>query len=270
MVPGLILYLITYIPALIVLFFLSFQTYVPGQMYSPLVTLDNYGRFLSDPYYSGLALTSLYLSILASLVSVAIGYPLAYSMVRSSNLRRIILPVVALSFFVSALVRLYGWLGILARGGPINELLTQLGLMTSPISILFTPVAVVIGLADFGIPYAVLILAGSINNLDESLEHASQNLGATRWQAHLRVTLPLTFPGVLAALVLTFALNMSAVLTPLLLGGTRVPTLATQVYNSMVTTLNYPFASSSLVILLLAVFALTFATGRALRTRAMQ
>jgi ABC-type spermidine/putrescine transport system permease subunit I len=161
-------------------------------------------------------------------------------------------------------------LGILARGGLINEILGQLGLISRPISVLFTPVAVVIGLADFGIPYAVLILAGSINNLDRSLEQAAQNLGATRWETLLRVTLPLTFPGVLAALVLTFALNVSAVLTPLILGGTRVPTVATQVYDSMVTTLNYPFASASVVILLVAVFALTFATGRALKTRVIQ
>jgi spermidine/putrescine transport system permease protein len=178
--------------------------------------------------------------------------------------------VVALSFFVSSLVRLYGWLGILARGGPLNGLLSALGLAGQPISFLFTPTAVIIGLADFGIPYAVLTLIGSINNLDPSLEQASQNLGATRWQTFLRVTLPLTFPGLLAALILTFALNVSAVLTPIVLGGSRVPTMATQIYTSMVQTLNYPFASAAVVILLVTVFVLTAATGRALRVRAVQ
>jgi ABC-type spermidine/putrescine transport system permease subunit I len=149
-------------------------------------------------------------------------------------------------------------------------MLETFGFISQPIPILFTPPAVIIGLADFGIPYAVLSLVGSIGNLELSLEQASQNLGATRWQTFLRVSLPLTFPGLLAALVLTFALNVSAVLTPILLGGSRVPTMATQIYTSMVETLNYPFASASIVILLVTVFVLTVGTGRALRVRTVQ
>lgn len=268
--PAMILYLAAYLPSLLLLVNFSVQTYVPGSVSGPPITLANYANFLADPYYRGLAVTTVWLSGLSSLITVGIAYPMAYKIVRSRRQRRVLLPVVAISFFVSSLVRLYGWLGILARGGPLNELLTNLGLISHPISMLFTPAAVMIGLVDFGIPYAVLTLIGSINNLDQSLEHASQNLGATNWQTFLRVTMPLTFPGLLAALVLTFALNVSAVLTPIVLGGSRVPTMATQIYDSMVTTLNYPFASATIVILLVSVFLLVLSTGGALRTRSIR
>jgi ABC-type spermidine/putrescine transport system permease subunit I len=132
---------------------------------------------------------------------------------------------------------------------------------------LYTETAVVIGLADFVIPYVALTLAGAINNVDESLEQAAQNLGATGWQTFLRVTLPLTFPGLLAALVLAFAINVSAVVTPVILGGGRVAMLGTEVYSSMLVQLNYPFASASVVVIVLTILALRVLVGTALKTR---
>jgi ABC-type spermidine/putrescine transport system permease subunit I len=270
MLPGVVLYLVAFVPSVILLVALSFHTYVPGQGAAPLFTLENYVRFLTNSYYQGLLFTTFYLSAVASIVAVVIGYPIAYVVVRSARLRRILLPVLALSFFVSAIVRLYGWLGILGRGGPLNAALMQLGLISEPIPFLYGTGAVVIGLADFAIPYAALILVSSINNLDESLEEASQNLGATRWQTLVRVTLPLTFPALLAALILSFVLSTSAVLVPTVLGGGRVPMLGTLVYSSMLESFNYPFASASLIIMLLAIFGLTFAAGRALKTRVIR
>jgi ABC-type spermidine/putrescine transport system permease subunit I len=241
--PGACLFLVAYIPALVILTVLSFQTYVPGQKPLPVFTLANYARFLTDSYYLGLLLTSFYLSALGSVIAVICAYPLAYAIVRRPRLRRVILPIVALSFFVSAIVLLYGWLVILGRTGPLNSLVLLLHVSRQPIPLLYTNSAVLVGLAGYAVPYSVLVLAGSINSVDQSLEQAAQNLGATAWQALLRVTLPLTYPGVLASMVLTFALSVSAVLTPLMLGGGRVPMLATQVYDSMLNSVNYPFAS---------------------------
>lgn len=265
--PALILYGLTYIPALVVILAVSAHTYVQGEFASDPLTADNYLRFVTDAYYTGLAFSSLYLSAAGSLLSVLIAFPMAYAIVRSKRLRAILLPIIGLAFFVSVLVHLYGWLGILARGGTFNGILTGIGLIHTPLSILYTPVAVVIGLADFGLPYAALVLISSVNALDQSLEQASQNLGATRWQTFVRVTLPLTAPGLLAAFILTFALNISSVLTPVVLGGSRVPTVATQIYLSMINLLNYPFASASIVILLLVAFMSIGLVGRMLRTR---
>lgn len=265
--PGLVLYLAVYFPSLVIVAVLSFHTYVPGREPVPSFTFANYVRFLADPYYLRILLGSYYLSAIASVLAVIIAYPLAYALVRSVRLRRIILPIVALKFFVSAIVLLYGWLFILGRNGPLNALLSLLRLTSHPITLLYTDTAVVIGLASHAIPFAVLVLAGSINNVDESLEQASQNLGATWSQTLFRVTMPLTFPGVLAALVLGFALSVSAVVTPLILGGGRVPMLATQVYESILDVVNYPFASASVIVILVTVLSLMYLTGRALTSR---
>jgi len=267
MLPGLALYLFAYVPSLVILVVLSFQTYVPGQQAISAFTFANYARFLTERYYLGILVSSCYLSAVASVIAVVVAYPLAYALIRSPALRQILLPIVALTFFVSAIVLLLGWLFILARGGLLNAVLSALGLISQPIAMLNTATAVVIGLASYAIPFTVLVLAGSINNVDESLEQASQNLGATRWQTLFRVTVPLTFPGLLAALVLGFALSVSAVVTPLILGGGRVPMLATQVFDSIVNSLNFPFASATVIIILFAVLALMYLAGRALAAR---
>lgn len=269
MLPGLLVYLAAYVPALVLLAVLSAQTYKPGQISVPVFTFANYVRFLADPYYLGILLSSCYLSAVASVIAVIIAYPIAYGIVRSPGVRQLVLPVIALTFFVSAIVLLYGWIFVLARGGLLNVVLTSLGVITRPIAMLNTPTAVVIGLSSYAIPFAVLVLASAINNIDESLEQAAQNLGATEWQTLLRVSLPLSFPGVVAALVLAFALSVSAVITPLVLGGGRVLTLATQVYDAMENVVNYPFASATVVIILVAVLSLTFVTGRVLAARVL-
>jgi ABC-type spermidine/putrescine transport system permease subunit I len=267
MVPGLALFLIAYVPSLLIICVMSFQTHVPGGRPEPTFTLDNYTRFLGDPYYLGLLVKSMALSAIAAVIAVVIAYPVAYLLIRSRRFRIILLPVLALSFFVSSIVRLYGWLGILGRGGPVSQTLMDLGITSNPLSLLFTDAAIVIGLADFAIPYAALILASSINNVDPSVELAAQNLGATRWQSLLRVTVPLTYPGILAALVLGFALSVSAVITPIILGGGRVQMLSTQIYVAMLTAFNYPFASAMIIITLIVVSVLVVTTGRALRRR---
>jgi ABC-type spermidine/putrescine transport system permease subunit I len=267
LVPGLLLYLAFYVPSLIVLLVLSFYTYVPGSTGVPDFTFSNYSRFFDDSYYTTVLLHTCYLSAIASFIATILGYPLAFHLVRSSKLRRIILPVVALSFFVSAIVVLYGWLNLLARGGPLNKLLVWLGVTSQPIPFLYTDKAVVIGLAGFALPFAILVLASSISNLDESLEEAAQNLGATRWQTLVRITIPLTFPGLLGSLILGFVFSFSAVVTPVILGGGLVPMMATVVYTSMVEALNYPFASASVMMIAITVFVVTVTLGRVLKTR---
>jgi ABC-type spermidine/putrescine transport system permease subunit I len=270
MLPGLALFLVAYVPSLALILFQSFETHIPGQNPVPVLTFENYVQFLSDSYYLGLLLNTVTLSATATFIAVVIAYPIAYAVVRSPRLRQVLLPILALSFFVSSIVRFYGWLGILGRSGPLNELLLSLGVINEPIALLYTETAVVIGLADFVIPYVALTLAGAINNVDESLEQAAQNLGATGWQTFLRVTLPLTFPGLLAALVLAFAINVSAVVTPVILGGGRVAMLGTEVYSSMLVQLNYPFASASVVVIVLTILALRLLVGAALKTRVVR
>jgi putative spermidine/putrescine transport system permease protein len=266
-VPATLIYCGVYLPALATLCVLSVYHFVPGELPVAGATFKNYTRFLDDSYYLGILKTTLYLSLIASIITVALSFPLAYSIVRSRLGRRVILPIVTLSFFVSAILVIYGWIIILGRHGALNETLMWLHIVSTPLSILFTNNAVVVGLVDTSIPYATLILAAALTNIDPSLERASQNLGATQWQTFFRVTLPLARPGIVAALVLAFAQSVSAFVIPLLLGGGRVPMLATQVYDAMIVSVNYPFAAATVVIILGVIFVATYGVGAAMRTR---
>jgi putative spermidine/putrescine transport system permease protein len=268
-VPALLPYLLVYIPALAILVVLSVFHYAPGQWPQAGFTLASYSRFFTTHFYVHLFLSTFTLAAIASVAAVAVSYPLAYSIVRSRRWRRVILPIVTISFFVSAILVLYGWIAILGRYGVLNGVLDSLHLTSQRTDILFTNKAVLIGLADSAVPFAVLILAAAINNVDPNLELAAENLGATRIQTFFRVTLPLTRTGVIVALALSFAQSISAFVIPLLLGGGRVPMLATQVYDSMIISLNYPFASATVVIILVVTLILLAATDR-LGNRRMQ
>lgn len=263
--PGILLYFATYVPALIALLSLGFFTFRPGLPADPTFTFDNFARFLTDPYYLGLLADTLRISLIASILAVVFAYPVAHLLVNSARMRPFLLPVVAISFFVPALLRLYGWISILGSQGPLVGGLSTFGIPVEPL--LFTEAAVIIGLADFSVPFAVLTLAGSISYLDPDLERAAKNLGAAGWQTFLRVTLRLTLPGIITAFVLSFVQSVSAVVTPLLLGGGRIPMLATQVYNSMIVSVNYPFASAIVMIIVLVVGGLMAILSRATRSQ---
>lgn len=258
--PGVLLYAATYVPALVALLALGFFTYRPGLPPEPTFTLDNFTRFLTDPYYLDLLADTLRISFIASLIAVLLAYPVAHALVNSPRLRRLLLPIVAVSFFVPALLRLYGWMSMLGSDGLVNGVLSLVGLPAA--SLLFSEPAVIIGLADYSIPFAVLTLAGAISYLDPDLPLAAKDLGATGFQTFMRVTLRMVLPGLTTAFVLSFVQSVSAVVTPLLLGGGRVPMLATQVYNSMIVSVNYPFASAIVLIIVLVVGALMSLVGR--------
>lgn len=263
--PGILLYAIIYVPALVALFSRSVLTYVPGHPAARPFTLDNFTRFLTDPYYLGLLVDTVRMSALASVIAVVMAYPVAHMLVNSRRLRPFLLPIVAISFFVPALLRLYGWINILGSQGLIHSALLSVGVESDPI--LFTRTAVVIGLADFAIPFTILTLAGSLNYIHPDIEAAAKNLGATGWQTFLRVTLRLMTPGIVTAFILAFVQSVSAVITPLLLGGGRVPVLATQVYSSMIISVNYPFASATVLIIVIVVGILLGLVSRLGRPR---
>jgi putative spermidine/putrescine transport system permease protein len=161
----------------------------------------------------------------------------------------------------------FGWINILGDGGVLNKMLLFLRVTDSPIPLLFNETGIIIGLVEWSIPYATLTLVGSINSVDVSLEQAAQNLGATEWQTFLRITLPLTSHGIMASGILCFVLSTSAFIFPMLLGGGRVHLLAAQVYESMLFSFNYPFASATAVIILLIVFSLTYFASKALKAK---
>ncbi|MGH7319066.1 MAG: ABC transporter permease [Candidatus Rokuibacteriota bacterium] len=214
-------------------------------------TLFNYRRFLFDPFYLGVLLTTLKLSLLVTLVALLAGYPVALYLARASaRERRLLMLLVVSPLVVSLVIRSYGWLIMLGPKGVVNALLTGLGLVRAPVKLIYTEFAVVIGLAHVFYPFMVLAIASALQNIDPAVLRAAENLGAGPFRVFRRVTLPLSIPGVVAGSLIVFALSVSSFVTPTLLGGPWVKVVAYLAWEQNLVVLDWAFAGAIAVILL--------------------
>lgn len=213
-------------------------------------SLANYGTILASPLARRVFVDTLRLSLEVTLVAALVGYPLAYLLARSSSpgTRRLILGVLTVTFFAGGITRAYAWLILLGNNGPINRSLRGLGLPA--MQLLNYEPGVVISLVHFVVPFFVLTLFGAIRAVPPTLEEAARNLGGGRWAAFAHVTLPLSLPGLVSALVLTFTITLSSFLFPLLLGGGRVQMVATLIYDKMQSSFDMPAAAAMSVLFL--------------------
>jgi putative spermidine/putrescine transport system permease protein len=150
-------------------------------------------------------------------------------------------------------VRTFGWMVILGDTGLINGLLRHLGVIDTPLPLMNNMLGVLIGLTEIEMPTMTLALMAGFSRLDVTLEEAAQTLGASPWRTLLRVTLPLSAPGIVIGCLITFVLVMSSFITPALLGGGRIYVMATAIYQEALETLNWPLAAT-VSIILIAVF----------------
>jgi putative spermidine/putrescine transport system permease protein len=167
----------------------------------------------------------------------------------------------------SVVVRSYGWMILLANSGLVNEALLALGLVDTPVQLLFNLTGVVIALVAILLPYMVLTLVPVIQNVDAALEEAAQSLGARPWRTFRDVVLPLSLPGVAAGSILVFVLAIAAYATPRLVGGSRLLVIPIFVYDQAMALLNWPFAAATSFVLLALVLLLTGVQGRLLEGR---
>ncbi|HEY1362093.1 MAG TPA: ABC transporter permease [Xanthobacteraceae bacterium] len=185
-------------------------------------------------------------------ITVVAGYPLASFIARRRPAwRGLLLAVLIFPFLLSAVVRAYGWDMILGDRGVLNNLLVASGILRSPIRLIKTETAIVIGETHLLLPYMVLSLLAVIDRIDPNLSAAAQSLGARPHEVFLRVMLPLTMPGLMTGTLLVFALAMTAFATPFMLGGPTVPVLATLLYRYAFTVFDWSRASTIAVLLLL-------------------
>ncbi|OZI51527.1 ABC transporter permease [Bordetella genomosp. 4] len=231
--------------ALITVFQYSLRAYVPGSLDVGGLTLANFTG-LNKPIYLDAFWNTLLLSAETTVLSLLVAYPLAYAMVRVRNraLKSFILIVSVTPLFLGEIVRTYSWIIVLGNNGFINTMLRKLGLIEWPLELMFTHLGVLVALVHVTIPVVVLMLATAISHIDRDYEKAAQSLGAGPIRTFLTVTLPLSMPGILASVTTAFAWTFSAFATPQMIGGGRVPTVSTLVYQLGFSSMNFPLAAS--------------------------
>lgn len=239
------LFLLSLVPTLAY----SVYRFVPPSSMQPALVPDNYGAF-THPVYFGYILLTARIGVVSTIVAIILGYPLAYTIARTSSARtrRVLLYSVITMFFVHTIVRAYAWVAVLGRTGPLNALLDVLGV--GPTRLLSNEFAVTVGTIHWLLPFTIMTLIGPIQQVDPALEDASRNLGANELRTFLAVTLPLTFPGIAAAALLSLTLGFGMFVTPMILGGGLVTMLAKFIYDETVFGNNYPLGSAGTMILL--------------------
>lgn len=235
--------------ALVTVFQFSLRTYMPGSLDVGGVTLANF-TVLAKAIYLNAVWNTLRLSIETTVFSLLLAYPLAYALVRVRRraLKSFILIASITPLFLGEIVRTYSWMIVLGSTGFINTVLRKLGLIESPINLMFTHAGVLMALVHVTIPVMVLMLATAIAHIDRVYERAAQSLGAGPVRIFLTVTLPLSMPGILAGTTTAFAWTFSAFATPQMIGGGRVPTISTFIYQLGFSSMNFPLAASLSVV----------------------
>ena len=219
-----------------------------------------YVRFFSDPFSYSVLWDTLLLGVKATLLCLVFGYPIAWIVVRASpRWQSVLLMVVTLPILTSVVVRTFAWIVILGRQGVLNKLAMGLGLIDSPMQLLFSETGVILVLAQVQLPLMVLPIVTVMGRIDRNLENASRALGAGEWRTLFRVTLPLSLPGIIAGSTLTYAACVTAFVTQTLIGGARLVYMPLYIYQQAVGANNWPVAAAVSVIFMFAVLAVIFA-----------
>ena len=241
-VPGILL--VSFLAAGVVLLtYYSFLTYDTIEIFTYVYTLENWERFLDTTAFHTVFIRTILFSTVVTVCCVALALPYAYLLVRikQSFFRYLLLFGLFVPFFSGVIIRVYGWLILLGQNGLVNWGLGTVGI--SPVNVIGTPVAVILGLVQYLLPFAVLMLTPAIASIEPDLERAAKNCGASQVETFRYVVLPLARPGITAAIVVVFTLSMANYSIPDLLGGGTNSFVANFIYDQVFGTLNYPFAA---------------------------
>ena len=271
--PGWIPVLIPYLWSLVfflvpflIVFKISLSTVTLGQPpYEPVfgsigdifekigaLSIDNYAYFFSYPLYWKAYLSSVWIALVSTLITLLVGYPIAYGMARARrSIRPVLVMLVILPFWTSFLIRVYAWIGILKPEGLLNQFLLWLGVIDQPLIITNTNWAVFIGIVYSYLPFMVLPLYAALEKLDHTLLEAAADLGSPPAKAFWQITFPLSLPGVIAGSMLVFIPVVGEFVIPDLLGGTGTLMIGKTLWGEFFHNRDWPMASTVAVILLL-------------------
>ncbi|AYK18232.1 spermidine/putrescine ABC transporter permease PotB [Aeromonas veronii] len=241
----------------------SFLTRDESELIAPLFTLSNYGRLL-DPLYFEVLLHSLWLALLATSICLLVGYPFAWLLAHlPARIRPLLLFLVVVPFWTNSLIRTYALKVLLGTRGLINGWLLDLGLIERPLQMMYTEVAVIIGLVYVLLPFMVLPLYSSIEKLDGRLLEAARDLGANGWQRLVRIILPLTLPGIIAGCLLVFLPAMGMFYVSDLLGGAKHLLIGNLIKTQFLNSRDWPFGAAISVMLTVLMALLVYCYWRA-------
>jgi spermidine/putrescine transport system permease protein len=238
-----------------------------GRQIVPALDPSNYKRFLTDPTLFGALLNSLEITLLVTVLSVVLAWPLAAIIAFRVPARwqRLALLLAVLPFWTSYVVRSYAWLLVLGQNGVVNRALMAVGAIAEPLAISATRTATVIGFVHFFVMLLTLTIFANLIQLSPNYARAAADLGAGRWQTFRHVILPLTLPGVVTGAFLTFVLCIGDYITPQILGGNSELTVPQLIMLQLGRSGNFPLASALSVVLMAVVTLAYLACGRWLR-----
>lgn len=233
-------YYILFIPCLVlVAYFMIIPlagTIIPTFTNTTEGMFSAYIDFFKDEYMMGIFIRTIKISLIASLICMAIGVPVAYYISRTSKkLRGLFIALTVFPILTNSVVRSFAWMSILGKNGVINSMLMKLSIISEPLSLLYTEGAIIVGTVYIFLPLMIISLVGVMENVENDLLEAAESLGANKLKAFFKVIFPLSLPGLIVGTVLVFTGSLTAYTTPQLLGGNKNTVLATLIYQKTMT-----------------------------------
>ncbi len=215
------------------------------------LNFNNYAFLFTDSLYVNALVNSLKVAAISTLFCLVIGYPMAYGIARAqARTRNLLLLLVILPFWTSLLLRVYAWIGLLKANGVINNLLIWVGLIHEPLTLLYTPLAMYIGIVYSYLPFMILPLYANLEKMDWQLLEAAEDLGCRPYQAFYKITLPLSRNGMLAGSMLVFIPAVGEFVIPALLGGPNALMIGRVLWDEFFSNRAWPVASAVAMLLL--------------------
>ena len=253
--PAALVVLALYVAPIANVLFLSVTDPAPG--------LGNYAKIFESDTVATLILRTIRLCLITTVCAVTLGYVVAYAMLHAlAHVRRRMMAVLLMSFWISVLVRSFAWLMLLGHNGLLNNALIGAGVIAEPLPLMRNELGVLIGMTEYMVPYAILPLLANMQGIDPRVTSASRSLGASNAQTFFRVFLPLTRPGLIAASLLVFISSLGFYVTPAILGGGKVQMIAEYISVQLLITVRWGTAAMLATLMLASVLALMYVLNR--------
>ena len=233
-------------------------------------TVENYAKFLADPYYRNYLTRSVFIACYCTVFAVLLGYPVAFVMaIAGARLRAVIAVIVVSQFFTAYVIRSFALVTILGRDGLINKTLLGAGLIDKPLRIMYSEAAVAIGLVIVALPFMILPVYSAISAIPANVERAAQSLGASAFRTFWNVTVPLSLPGLAAGTVLVYLFCFSSYVVPAILGGVKFPMIGNLIVEKAMEAQDFPFAAATAGAALVTSLIIVFLIQKAFDRRAL-